>query len=90
MDFWHVHGIFFLLGLMIFPRITVFFFSAVTGGLIFWIFFLIIPRIFIAILAAYRYWDTNPILVVFAFLCCFSGEAVKNRRPGSARPGNVH
>ena len=77
MSFWDVHGVIFLLGLMVFPRITVFFFSTVTGGLLFWIAFLIVPRIFIAILAAYNYWDTNPILVILAFLWCLGGETTE-------------
>ena len=45
MNFWDVHGICFLLGLSFFPRITVWFFSAVAGGFIFWVGFLFVPRI---------------------------------------------
>lgn len=75
MNYWEVHGIFFLLGLMLFPRLTVTFFSHLSGmGLLFWIVFLLFPRIVIAILAAYYYWDTNPVLVVIAFLVCLGGE----------------
>jgi hypothetical protein len=74
MNFWEVHGIFFLLGLVFFPRITVILFSHVTGGPLFWIFFLIFPRIVIPILAAYHYWDTNPVLVVLSFVVSLSGE----------------
>lgn len=74
MDFWALHGILFLLGLMFFPRITVWFFSAVTGGFIFWLFFLLMPRLFIAIIAIYNFWDTNPVLVVFGCLWCMAGE----------------
>ena len=75
MNFWDVHGIFFLIGLVLFPRITVIFFSQITGfGLLFWIAFLIFPRIVIPILAAYYYWDTNPVLVVLAFLISLSTE----------------
>lgn len=74
MNFWDAHSIFFLIGLVLFPRITVVFFSQVTGGLIFWIVFLVFPRIVVPILAAYYYWDTNPVLVVLSFLICFSAE----------------
>lgn len=73
-NYWDVHGILFLLGLTFFPRITVLFFSGVTGGLLFWIFFLFFPRLVIPILAAYHYWDTNPILVILSFLICLGGE----------------
>lgn len=79
MNFWEVHGIFFLLGLVFFPRITVIFFSHVTGGPLFWIFFLIFPRIVIPILAAYHYWDTNPVLVVLSVVVCLSGETGEKR-----------
>lgn len=74
MSFWDVHGLFFLAGLVLFPRITVILFSHVTGGLLFWVFFLLFPRIVIPILAAYHYWDTNPILVILSFLICISAE----------------
>jgi hypothetical protein len=73
-DFWQVHGFLFLLGITFFPRITVFFFSNVVGGPLFWVFFLIFPRIVIPILAAYHYWDTNPVLVILSFIICLSGE----------------
>ena len=73
-NFWEVHGILFLIGITFFPRITVLLFSHVTGGLLFWIFFLIFPRIVIPILAAYHYWDTNPVLVILSFIICLSGE----------------
>jgi hypothetical protein len=76
-SFWDVHGIFFLLGLMFFPRITVLFFSAVTAGIWFWIGFLIFPRIFVAVIAILNYWDTNPVLCIFALLCCLGGESAE-------------
>lgn len=46
-------------------------------GLAFWFGFLIIPRVFIAILAFYWYIDTNPILVVLTVLGCFIGEILE-------------
>lgn len=74
MNYWEVHGILFLIGLVFLPRITVIFFSHVTGGPIFWIFFLLFPRLVIPILAAANYWDTNPVLVVLSFIICLGGE----------------
>jgi hypothetical protein len=89
-NFWDVHNIFFLIGLVFIPRLTVIFFSAVTGGLLFWIAFLIFPRIVIPILAAYHYWDTNPVLVILAFVICLSVETgektVVKRKVISRRP----
>lgn len=75
MNFWEVHGVFFLLGLVFFPRLTVIFFSHVTGGPLFWIFFLLLPRLCIPILAAANYWDTNPVLVILSFVICLGGES---------------
>ena len=74
MSFWNVHGILFLIGLTLFPRLTVILFSYVTGGVIFWGFFLLAPRLVIPILAAFHYWDTNPVLVVVSFFICLGGE----------------
>ena len=74
MNFWDVHGILFLAGLTFFPRLTVLLFSHITGGIFFWVFFLLFPRLVIPILAAYHYWDTNPVLVVLSFLICLGGE----------------
>ncbi len=79
MNYWEHHGILFLVGLTLFPRITVILFSGVTGGPIFWVFFLILPRLCIPILAAAHYWDTNPILVILAFIICLSGEGGEKR-----------
>lgn len=76
-DFWTIHGWFFLLGLVFFPRITVWFFSAVTGGFWFWVGFLIFPRIFIAVIACIGFWDTNPVLCVISILCCLGGEVAE-------------
>lgn len=74
MSFWQEHGIFFLLGLLCFPRLTVWLVSAVTGGFWFWIMFLFFPRTIIAILAAVTYWDTNPILVFISVIACVELE----------------
>ena len=73
-NFWEVHGVWFLLGLVFFPRVTVLLFSNVAGGLLFWIGFLIVPRVFVAILAAANYWESNPVLVILAFIICLTGE----------------
>ena len=77
MNFWDVHGIIFLLGLCFFPRITVWFFSTVTGGFLFWLGFLLVPRIYIAIIACYNFWETNPVLCVIAVLSCLGGEGTE-------------
>jgi len=79
MDYWAVHGFWLLVGLTFLPRLTVIIGTlvgalALSYGILFWIGFILFPRIFIAILAAYNYWDTNPVLVVIACLLCLGGE----------------
>jgi hypothetical protein len=84
MDFWANHGWLFLIGCTFFPRITTLFFSAVSFGfwhIVGWIF---APHLLVAILATMYYWNTNPVLVIIAWLMAFcgtSGEAstVKKR-----------
>lgn len=68
MNFWDHHGVFFLLGMLFFPRITGIFFSFFTPGPIFWIFYFFCPRILTAIVACHYYWATNPLLCILAIL----------------------
>ncbi len=79
MDFWEVHGIFFIIFMFFFPRLTLFFSSVVSGGILWWLGFLFMPRLLVAILATKYYWDTNEILVILAWFWAFgleSGEKV--------------
>lgn len=76
-NFWDIHGLWFLLGCAFFPRITVWFFSAVTGGFWFWLGFLLVPRIYVAIIACYWFWETNPVLCVLAVVMCLGGESTE-------------
>jgi hypothetical protein len=73
MDFWAIHGIFFLFGCAFFPRITLLFFSAVSFG--FWTFvgWIFAPHLTVAIIATTLYWETNPLLVVIAWFFAFGG-----------------
>lgn len=75
--YWEVHGIFFLLGLLFFPRITILFFSNVAYGICLFFGIMVFPRLIIAILAAHNYWDTNPVLVIIAFMFCLLGEGAE-------------
>ncbi len=77
-DFWAVHGILFCLACAVFPRLTLFFLSfaantlAITPlGILGWFF---MPRLTIAIIGTMYYGDTNPLLVVIAWLVAISGE----------------
>lgn len=72
-DFWQVHGIFFLIFITLFPRLTMLF--AVPGpfGCLTWIGWVFLPRLVVAILATTYYWHTNPVLCVIAWLVAFGG-----------------
>lgn len=66
-----------LLGLALFPRITLLVSSIATGGFFWWLGWLFAPHLLVAILATMTYWDTNPILVVFAWLFALGGSSTE-------------
>jgi len=85
MGFWEVHGIlggsFLCLLLAILPRFTLLFvcyaFGAIgitSWGVVGWFF---TPRLLIAIIGTTIYWDTNPILCVFAWIIALCGESAE-------------
>ena len=81
MDFFvtHVHPYWALFGWLCFPRITFWFFSAMTGGFGFWLGVFFVPHIMAAYWATHYYWDTNPVLCVFAWLAAFGGSSSENK-----------
>lgn len=77
------HGIFFLVGLALFPRITLLFFAATPFGWLAWIGWLFAPHLLVAILSL-PYWDDHPLLVVIAWFMALvgtggEGETVRRR-----------
>lgn len=76
-DFFEKHGIFFLIFITIFPRLTLLFSSVVTGGLFWWLGFIFCPRILVASLATVSYFHTNPLLVVISWLVALGGETME-------------
>lgn len=72
------HGIFFLIGLAIFPRITLLFFAATSFGPLAWIGWLFAPHLLVAILSL-PYWDTHPLLVVIAWIFAIFGTFGEGR-----------
>jgi hypothetical protein len=71
-NFWHDHGVFFLIFMMIFPRLTLLFATSVTFGVFAWIGWLIGPRVVAAYYASVFYWDSNPFLVAIAWVLSIS------------------
>lgn len=72
--FWQNHGVFFLIFITIFPRLTLLFSNVAFGGLLWWLGFFFAPRLLVAVLATLSYWENNPALVVIAWLVAISGE----------------
>ena len=74
-SYWQNHGIFFLIFLTIFPRLTLLFSSVPFGGLFWWLGWFFAPRLLVAVLATIAYWNTNPLLVIIAWLFALGGES---------------
>jgi hypothetical protein len=73
-NFWDVHGFWFLLFMFFFPRLTMLF-ATTWGGLLWWLGWLLVPRLQVAILATSYYWDTNQVLCVFTWIWALCGES---------------
>lgn len=73
-NFFDVRGIFFLIFITLFPRLTLLFSSVPFGGVFWWAGFIFCPRILVAVLATVAYYYTNPILVVLSWMIALSGE----------------
>jgi len=83
MNFWDTHGIFFIIFMFLFPRLTLFFSSVASGGILWWLGFIFCPRLLTAILATTAYWETNTLLVVLTWIWALgleSGEKVIIRK----------
>eukprot|EP01006_Ploeotia_vitrea_P059896 TRINITY_DN74967_c0_g1_i1.p1 TRINITY_DN74967_c0_g1~~TRINITY_DN74967_c0_g1_i1.p1 ORF type:complete len:108 (+),score=4.22 TRINITY_DN74967_c0_g1_i1:45-326(+) len=65
-DFWTVHGCWFILFMFFFPRLTLLF-ACTWGGFFWWVGLIFVPRLMVAILATTAYWHTNTFLVVLAW-----------------------
>lgn len=84
-DFFHKHGVFFLIGITIFPRLTLLFSSVATGGFVWWLAFFFCPRVLVATLATVNYFHTNPVLVVISWLVALGGEVAEKWGIGGRR-----
>jgi len=73
MDFWDLHGIWFVIFLAIFPRLTLLFSSVISGGWLWWLGWVFTPRLLVAILSL-PFWETNSLLVIFTWFWALGGE----------------
>ena len=84
-DFFQKHGLFFLIFITLFPRLTLLFSSVATGGFLWWLGFVFCPRILVAGLATVSYFHTNPVLVTISWLVALGGETMEKFGLGSSR-----
>jgi hypothetical protein len=73
-SYWDTRGVFFLVFVSLFPRLTLLFSSVASGGILWWLGWVFAPRILVAMLATVSYWHKNPILVLLAWLAAWGGE----------------
>jgi len=84
MNFWDVHGIGFIICLCFFPRLTILFAVITTGGIFWWLGFILTPRLLVAILATTTYWDTNTFLVILTWIWAIGGESTEKKTGAKA------
>ena len=77
-NFWSFHGWWFILFMFFFPRLTMLF-CTVWGGILWWIGWLLAPRLTVAILATFLFGHTNTVLVVFTWLWALGGESTEKK-----------
>jgi hypothetical protein len=75
-NFFDNHGVLTLLCLTVFPRLTLLLGSFMSGGFLWWLGWLIAPHFLVALLSL-RYWDTNPFLVIIAWLIALGGTSAE-------------
>ena len=73
-NFWDVHGFWFIFFITLFPRLTLLLSSVLFGGLWWWLGWLVAPRLLISILATTAYWNTNTVFVVLSWALAFNIE----------------
>lgn len=83
MEFWQAHGtsmgIWFIVGMFFFPRLTMLFAVLTPFGWLAWLGWFFAPYLTAAIFATTMYWDTNPFLCVFAWLVAIGGTSSETK-----------
>jgi len=77
-DFWDIHGWWFIIFMCLFPRLTMLF-ATVWGGFWWWIGWIFAPRLTVAILATMYFGSTNTFLVVLTWIWAFMGESAEKQ-----------
>jgi hypothetical protein len=78
MNFFDQHGVITLICLAIFPRLTLLIATFATGGVLWWFGWIFTPHLLVAILSL-QYWNTNPVLVIVAWLMAVGGTGAETK-----------
>lgn len=84
LSFWEYHGVIFIFFMALFPRLTMLFATTLGGGFLYWLGWLLCPRIVVAIIATAQFFDTNPVLVVLTWIWAMGGTAGETTVAGKA------
>ena len=79
MDFLQVHGMWFIFFMFLFPRLTMLAMGIFMSWMnpLFFIGWLLVPRLTVAIIASMCYFRTNPVLCVITWIWALSGESTE-------------
>ena len=82
MDFWEVHGFWFIFFMFLFPRITMMCTGIFLGWMspLFFFGWLLLPRLTVAIIASMLYFNSNPVLCVFTWFWALGGECTEKSK----------
>ncbi len=84
MNFFDQHGVITLICIALFPRLTLLIASFATGGVMWWLGWILAPHVLVAVLSL-RYWDANPVLVVVAWIVALGGTGAEGKTASKAR-----
>jgi hypothetical protein len=79
LNFWNDHGVFFIVFMFFFPRLTLLFSSVPFGGFFWWMGWIFAPRLLVAVLATTAYMHSNPALVIITWLWAATFELFEKR-----------
>lgn len=76
-NFWDYHGWLFILAMLFFPRLTMLFATTVGGGFLYWLGWLLAPRLTVAILATILFHEHNTVLLIVTWIWALGGETTE-------------
>ncbi len=69
-SFWETHTIWFVIAMHFFPRLTMLFATTFGGGILYWLGWLLAPRLTVAVIATILYLETDPVIVALTVCWC--------------------